>query len=158
VEAVLRRLGLQREDLSLPHVAERRLAHESMDARTIAGLAALRADVAALTETLGPEPHALGLDAVVAGAITSMQHRVMRLERRLLAGVARREHGRMRDLATARAALYPFDTRQERALNLIPTLSRHGVELLAEMRDAAAGHAGRLVEGTSARTQVAPVA
>ena len=158
VEAVLRRLGLQREDLSVPHVAERRIAQESMDARTVAGLAALRADIAALTETLGHEPHALGLDAVVAGAIASMQHRVMRLERRLLAGVARREHARMRDLATARAALYPFGERQERALNLIPTLARHGVELLAEMRDAAGEHAGRLVEGTKRRTHAAPVA
>jgi len=158
VEAVLRRLGLQREDLSVPHVAERRLAREAMDERTVAGLAALRADIEALRESLGPEPHALGLDAVVTGAIASMQHRVMRLERRLLAGVARREHGRMRDLATARAALYPFGVRQERALNLTPTLARHGVGLLIEMRDAAAEHAGRLVEGTSLRTHAAPVA
>ena len=87
-----------------------------------------------------------------------MQHRVMRLERRLLAGVARREHARMRDLATARASLYPFGERQERALNLIPTLSRHGIALLTEMRDAAGQHASRLVEGTSARPRVAPVA
>jgi uncharacterized protein YllA (UPF0747 family) len=158
VEAVLRRLGLQREDLSLLHVAERRLAQESMDARTVAGLAAMRADIDGLAETLGPEPHALGLDAVVAGAIASMQHRVMRLERRLLAGIARREHARMRDLATARAALYPFAVRQERALNLTPTLARHGTALLAEMRDAAGEHAGRIVEGTSLRTHAAPVA
>jgi hypothetical protein len=118
----------------------------------------MRADLAGLAETLGSEPHALGLDAVVAGAIASMQHRVMRLERRLLAGIARREHARMRDLATARAALYPFAERQERALNLTPTLARHGIELLAEMRDAAGGHAARIVEGSSLRTHAAPVA
>jgi len=158
VEAVLGRLGLQRQDLSLPHVAERRLAQEAMDPRTVAGLAALRADIAAMIETLGAEPHALGLDAVVTGAIASMQHRVNRLERRLLAGIARREHARMRDLATARAALYPFGIRQERAVNLIPTLARHGVGLLAEMRDAAGAHAGRLIEGSSVRTHAAPVA
>jgi uncharacterized protein YllA (UPF0747 family) len=158
VEAVLRRLGLQREDLSLLHVAERRLAQESMDDRTIAGLAAMRANIAGLAETLGPEPHALGLDAVVAGAMASMQHRMMRLERRLLAGVARREHAKMRDLATARAALYPFAVRQERALNITPTLARHGIELLAEMRDAAGEHAARIVEGSALRTHAAPVA
>jgi uncharacterized protein YllA (UPF0747 family) len=158
VEAVLRRLGLQREDLSVLHAAERRLARESMDERTIAGLAAMRANIAALAETLGPEPHALGLDAAVNGAIASMQHRVMRLERRLLAGVARREHAKMRDLATARGALYPFAVRQERALNLTPTLARHGLQLLAEMRDAAGEHAARLVEGSGARTHAAPVA
>jgi len=157
VEAVLRRLGLQREDLSMLHVAERRLAQESMDARTVAGLAAMRASIAGLAETLGPEPHGLGLDAVVSGAIASMQHRMMRLERRLLAGVARREHAKMRDLATVRGALYPFALRQERALNLTPTLARHGIQLLAEMRDAAGEHAARLVEG-SVHTDAAPVA
>ena len=64
----------------------------------------------------------------------------------------------MRDLATARAALYPFGIRQERAVNLIPTLARHGVGLLAAVRDAAGAHAVRLIEGTSVRTHAAPVA
>ena len=158
VETVLQRLGLQPEDLRLPHAAERRLARQAMDPRTAAGIAALRTDVASLAERLGPEPHELGLDAVVRGAIGSLQHRVDRLERRLLAGVARRETVRMRDLGTARGALYPFGGRQERTLNLVPTLARHGLELLGELRDAAAGHAEAIVKGAAAGAHAAPVA
>jgi bacillithiol synthase len=158
VETVLHRLGLQPDDLRLPHAAERRIAREAMDARTAAGIAAMRADVAALAERLGPEPHELGLDAVVQGAIGSLQYRVDRLERRLLAGVARRESVRMRDVGTARGALYPFGGRQERTLNLVPTLARHGLELLGELHRAAAGHAEAIVGAAPARAQAAPVA
>ena len=158
VETVLHRLGLQPEDLRLPHAAERRLARESMDPRTAAGIAALRADVAAIADRLGPEPRELGLESAVLGAIGSLQHRVDRLERRLLAGVARRESVRMRDLGTARGALYPFGGRQERTLNLVPSLARHGLDLLGEIHRAAAGHAEAIVGATPARAEAAPVA
>lgn len=157
VEAVLQRLGLRREDLGTPHAAERRLAREAMDPRTSAGLAAMREQIARLAESLGPEPAALGLAPAVQGAIASLQHRVDRLERRVVAGIARREQDLMRDLGTVRGALYPFGVRQERALNLLPTLSRHGLELLDELRGAAGGHAAAIVAGAAARA-AAPVA
>jgi hypothetical protein len=129
-----------------------------MDPRTAAGIAALRAEVAALADRLGPEPRALGLEGAVQGAIGSLQHRVDRLERRLLAGVARRETVRMRDLGTARGALYPFGGRQERTLNLVPSLARHGLDLLGELHRAAAGHAEAIVGAAPARAEAAPVA
>jgi len=157
VETVLQRLGLQPDDLRLPHAAERRLAREAMNPRTAAGIAALRAEVASLSDRLGSEPHELGLDAVVQGAIGSLQHRVDRLERRLLAGVTRRETARMRDLGTVRGALYPFGARQERTLNLVPTLARHGLELLGELHEAAAGHAEAIVQGATAAATPAPI-
>jgi bacillithiol synthase len=156
VLAVLERLGLQPDDLRHPHAAERRLAREAMDSRTAAGLAAMRADVASLTERLGTEPRALGLDAVVQGAVVSLQHRIDRLERRLLAGVARRETDRMRDLGTARGALYPFGGRQERTLNLIPILARHGTELLREIHAAAGVYADDIVGGARVATPATP--
>ena len=158
VLAALERLGLEPGDLSRPHAAERRLAREAMDPRTAAGLAAVRADVAALAARLGTEPRALGLDAVVQGATASLQHRIDRLERRLLAGVARRETDRMRDLGTARGALYPFGGRQERTLNLIPILARHGMELLGEMRAAAGAYADEIVAGARVAAPATPAA
>ena len=158
VETVLQRLGLQPDDLRLPHAAERRLAREAMNPRTAAGLAARRADVAALGDRLGSEPRELGLDAVVTGAIGSLQHRLDRLERRLLAGVARRESERMRDLGTARGALYPFGGRQERTLNLVPILARHGMALLEELHAAASGYADEIVDGVATRVAATPVA
>jgi hypothetical protein len=157
VEAVLQRLGLRREDLSTPHAAERRLAREAMDPRTAAGLTAMREQIAGLGESRGPGPAALGLADAVRGATASLQHRVDRLERRVLARIAHREQDVMRDLGTARGALYPFGVRQERALNLLPTLSRHGLALFDELRDAAGGHAAAIVAGAAARA-AAPVA
>jgi uncharacterized protein YllA (UPF0747 family) len=98
------------------------------------------------------------LDAVVLGALASLHHRVDRLERRLLAGIARRETERMRDLGTARGALYPFNGRQERTLNLIPILARHGLELLHEIHAAASEYAESIVAGTAAGAQPSPAA
>jgi hypothetical protein len=48
-------------------------------------------------------------------------------------------------------------TRQERKLNLIPILARHGLELLSEMHAAAGAHAARTV-GASAGARRVPVA
>ena len=79
----------------------------------------------------------------------SLLHRADRLERRIVAGIKRREHERLREVATLRGALFPLNTRQERALNLIPGLSRHGLDLLSDMRDAAGLHARALL-GSSA--------
>jgi uncharacterized protein YllA (UPF0747 family) len=158
VEAVLRRLGLQLEDVSTPHAAERRLARAAMDPTTASGLSLLRGEISALGGRLGAEPETLGLDAVVQGAMASLQYRVDRLERRLLAGIARRESDRMRDLGTARGALYPFNERQERALNLIPILARHGLELLRDMHGAASVYADAMLAGTPLRAQASSVA
>ena len=75
----------------------------------------------------------------------SLHHRVDRLERRLAAGIKRREQGVLRDVATLRAMLRPLNMPQERVLNLMPILSRHGRRLLTEMHGAAKEHAARLV-------------
>jgi hypothetical protein len=64
----------------------------------------------------------------------------------------------MRDVGTVRGALYPFGGRQERTLNLVPTLARHGLDVLEELHRAAAGHAEALVGVSAARAQAAPVA
>ena len=75
----------------------------------------------------------------------SLLHRADRLERRLVAGIKRREHGLLRDVATLQGSLFPLNVRQERALNLVPALSRHGLDLLPEMREAAGAHADALI-------------
>jgi uncharacterized protein YllA (UPF0747 family) len=158
VEAVLQRLGLQREELADPHAPERRLATRAMSERSAEALQSIRDAIARLPASLGDEPHELGLDAAVIGAVHALEHRVDRLERRLVAGVARRETALMRDLATARAALYPMGVRQERALNAIPLFARHGLELLHDMHREALGHATRVVGAKSPAARPAPVA
>ena len=49
----------------------------------------------------------------------------------------------LRDAAIARGSLYPFGVAQERALNLVPLLSRHGDELISGVMTEARNHAER---------------
>jgi len=156
VDAVLRRLGLHHDDFRDPHAPERQLATQAMSEESVAGLRTMRDTIAQLPSLLGQEAHELGLDAVVTGAQRALEHRVDRLQRRIVAGVARRETALMRDLATARAVLYPLGKRQERALNIIPLLARHGLQLLSELVTAAAPHASALVGARTVADRPAP--
>jgi uncharacterized protein YllA (UPF0747 family) len=146
VRELLSRFGVTAADVAAPDLLEGRIAREAMSTRTAAALETVRKSIAALPEALAPEAAELGIGGAVQGGTRALQHRVDRIERRVLAAIKRREAGRMRDVATLRAALYPGGVRQERALNLIPILARHGYELLAEMGHAAGAHAASLVE------------
>jgi uncharacterized protein YllA (UPF0747 family) len=90
---------------------------------------------------------ALDLERAVQGAAGAMMHRADRLERRVVAAVKRRESSLMSDAATLRAFLRPRGKPQERMLNPIPILSRQGLSLLDEMRDAAGLHARSVLSG-----------
>ena len=58
---------------------------------------------------------------------------------------ARGEITAMNDLAAIRAALMPGGIRQERRLNYLPLLARHGDLLIEQLKAGAAIHAGRLI-------------
>ena len=102
-------------------------------------LGALGAESASL-ENLVPE-------RVIEGARHQMLHRVDRLERRLRAASRSRATEAVKDLAAVRAALMPDGQKQERRLNPVPMLARHGDLLLAQLKAGAAMHAGTLVGG-----------
>ena len=57
----------------------------------------------------------------------------------------------LNELATLRGALFPGGIRQERRLNLIPTLARHGPAVFDAMRAHAATHAATLLGEPAAR-------
>jgi bacillithiol biosynthesis cysteine-adding enzyme BshC len=145
VARLLDKLGITPQQLAHPHTIEGVLARGTMSPRTLAALDELRRVIDATPGELAAEAEPMGLSAAVQGSIHQLHHRVDRLERRLLAGVKRREAALLNDVATLRGALYPQGTKQERALNLLPTLSRHGMELLEEMRQAAVNHACSLI-------------
>jgi bacillithiol synthase len=145
VQALLDRLGVDRSDLDQPDALEGRMARAAMHDRSVQALRALRGEIARLPEGLAADSGPLGLDPAVTGAMQSLAHRVDRLERRLVAGIKRRETARMQDVATLRAALRPRGGRQERVLNAIPMLSRNGCGLLLEMSHAARSHAVSLI-------------
>jgi uncharacterized protein YllA (UPF0747 family) len=145
IQQLLDRFGVRPRDLAAANALEGQLARGAMSDTTARALAELRETIALLPDALGEESEASGLGPAVVGAVQSLEHRVDRLERRLLAGIKRRETALMQDAATLRAALYPRGVRQERLVNPIPIFSRHGLTLLSEMVEAARPHAASLV-------------
>jgi uncharacterized protein YllA (UPF0747 family) len=146
VRRLLDRLGLDADALRDPHAAETRLARAAMPAPLRDALGAARRVAADAVRAIAAAP---GSDAlpptVVDGAATVVGARLARLERRYTAQFKRREAELMRDVSTARAALWPLGSRQERALNFLPLLARHGPALIAAMRSEADATMERLV-------------
>jgi uncharacterized protein YllA (UPF0747 family) len=156
VARILERLGLTADDLRDPHAAETRLARAEMPASVRAALDTLRAEASRASVTLATSPDATGLvpSPVAEGLRRQIEHRITRVERRFVAALKRREADTLRDVATARASLWPLGAKQERTLNFLPFLARHGESLLAEMRARAREHAEALVaDGVTAGTE-----
>jgi len=148
VRRILERYGLAVEDLRDPHAALGRLVRGRVAADLQAALEGYRAalDRAAdrLARAIGDGDPPLVPDAVLEGARRSIGHRLDRLERRIVAAAKRRERDLEHDLAVARTSLFPLEKPQERVLNLMPLLARHGTTLLDAMLDQARAHARSL--------------
>jgi bacillithiol biosynthesis cysteine-adding enzyme BshC len=152
IAEIMARYGVGTDDFVDPHAVETRLARQAWPAGVAKAMEQLRRDLA--ERLAGVRASLQGLDgmaptATVDGTGRALDWRLSRLERRISAAVKSRESALMRDLATVRASLYPNGVRQERALNLVPLLARHGLGLLDAMRDSAAIHARSMV--TAAR-------
>ncbi|HEY0971156.1 MAG TPA: bacillithiol biosynthesis BshC [Gemmatimonadales bacterium] len=145
--------GLTVDALADPHAPERDLASALLPAGVKRALGAVRESMeAAVGELAAAGDDALVPDTVPVGFARDMTHRLERLERRYRAAIRRREEERFRDMARLRGALYPGGIRQERALNLLPLMARHGHALLEAMMAGAREHAAALV-GTGAARQ-----
>ncbi|MEP6621023.1 MAG: bacillithiol biosynthesis BshC [bacterium] len=149
IARLLTAFGIEPDALATPDALEGKVARSAMSEPSRGALESVRRAIQSLPPTLAPESDPLGLNAAMQGAMQSMLHRLDRMERRLVAGIKRREITALRDVATLRAALYPHGIRQERTLNLTTTLARHGLDLLQEMRMAAGAHASALINPTS---------
>jgi bacillithiol biosynthesis cysteine-adding enzyme BshC len=148
IAELLDRYHLRPDDFTDPHAVETRLAREAWPDGVASAMEQLRRDLA--ERLAGVRASLQGLDglapsATIEGTGRALEWRLGRLERRISAAVKSREASLMRDLATVRGSLYPGGVRQERALNLIPLLARHGVGLLDAMRESAAAHARSIV-------------
>ena len=84
-----------------------------------------------------------------------MQHRLERLHRRIVAAAKRRSDETMTQIGTARGSLFPLGSRQERALNLLPFLARHGRVITDRMLEGARDHARDLVGVRTAESATA---
>lgn len=148
VTRILARLGIQESDLEDPHRAEGRLASDAVPSEMTAALTSLRDALETKSGELAKASDATSFpmpSTVIDGVRKNIQHRLDRLERRIVAAAKHREQETMTQIGTARGALYPLGTRQERALNIVPLLARHGTVIIDRMRDAARAHARALV-------------
>jgi uncharacterized protein YllA (UPF0747 family) len=135
------------DDVKSPHAAERRIGERAMPASVRDTIEMLRRSVEERIDAIiaAQKGHPLVTSEVIEGARAQLRHRIERLDRRFRAAAARGEKESMRDLAAIRVALMPQGVRQERRLNLVPLLARHGDVLIARLRAGAALHAGGLI-------------
>ncbi len=153
VDRALARLGAGLDDLQDGAALEARAARAAIPQDVQRALDDLRAAMRGGLEALGArdaaaEGGALLRPEVVQGAERQMGFRIERLERRLLAAAKRRGSDALRDARLARASIWPEGHRQERTLNFLPFLARHGEGLWAGMREAADAYAAGVVRGT----------
>lgn len=156
VVRILSRLGIEEADLAEPHRTEGRLARATVPTGITTALSSFRDDVAQGANDVGGALRSAAFPVppeVVDGIRRAMNHRLDRLERRVVAAAKRREQEMMTQIATARGALFPLGTRQERALNIVPFLARHGSIVTQLMVDLARSHAREVVG--SARSNAA---
>ena len=149
IDRMLGRLGMTFEDIKPPHQAERRVGDRAMPAFVRDTLEALRRDVDAKLNALrdSADGAAMVQASTIEGARHQLKFRVDRLERRYRTAVLKAETSAMHDLGSVRAALMPEGKRQERVLNPLPLVARHGDALLDLLRAGAAVHASQLLGG-----------
>ena len=144
---MLGRLGMVYDDVRQPHAAERRIGERAMPANVRESIDALRHAMEERLDAVASAQKARHLvsQEVLDGARAQLRHRIERLERRLRAAATSAETEAVRDLASIRAALVPQGERQERRLNFVPLMARHGAPFLAQLQAGAAMHAGTVI-------------
>jgi len=152
VLGLIARRGVTETMLRDAHAAEQHVARALLDDSLHDTLERLRvtidAQLRALHETIGDDDAPVP-SAVVDGLSRDLMHRLDRFDRRVLAGVKRRETDAMREVSAMRAAVRPMGQSPERVLNLMPMLARYGVGVLNRMMEVARPHAHGLVHGES---------
>jgi len=160
VQRILDRYGLAVDALRDPHAVLGRLVRERVPAEVAAAMVRYRqvlesaaAELDAATAATTPP---LVDRAVTDGTRRAIAHRLDRLERRIAAATKRRESDLVRQIGIARASLFPLDRLQERVLNLMPLLARHGLPLLDAMAARARDHLAALGLSPAGQTAVTP--
>ncbi len=136
VDKLLTRYGLSLEDLQAPPGAlEARVARESLSPRVLERFGALRS---ALEQGYAHLAEAVeGVDPTLARTVQSARNSALsgtqEIEKKLLASVKRESDGLVRQIARARAVVYPGGEPQERVLTLASFLIRYGPALIEEV-------------------------
>ena len=145
IQNILERHNLSPQDFADPHAVETRLAKESLPGELRQKLSDLRRALEEQTARLATDDEGLVSPRVIEGLRRNLLHRVERLERRYSAAVKREGNAALHEIAVARASLYPFGSPQERMLNGIPLMARHGDELFDSVTAEIRAHVASLV-------------
>jgi bacillithiol biosynthesis cysteine-adding enzyme BshC len=149
-EQLREELGIDEASLRDPHTAETDVARRAVEPALQDAIERLRVavetQIRAVRESM-TGPGAVLAPEVVVGLAKDIENRLARFERRVNAGVKRRETALMREVAFVRASLRPDGHSPERRLNLVPLLARFGPTIFEAMREDARAHAERLVQG-----------
>ncbi|HYW49589.1 MAG TPA: bacillithiol biosynthesis BshC, partial [Gemmatimonadaceae bacterium] len=121
------------------------LSRDATPDAALGALASLRSQLQVSARTL--RESALMAPAALDGAVAQLTHRADRLERRVLAASKQRITETLRRVEQAQAMLWPHGSPQERVVNPLPWLARHGTPLLEQMQRACDEHAATLVHG-----------
>jgi len=149
-ERLQRELGLSDSTLRDPHAAQSQVARDAVDANVQDAFERLRVALETQLNALRAAMERaddLVPSSVIDGVGKQIEARFDRLERRVVAGVKRRETHLMRDVAAVRAAIRPDGQSPERRLNLVPMLARFGPAIFVAMRNEARAYVERLVHG-----------
>ena len=147
VDAILDRLHATMDDFVDPHAMEGRVAREGISRGVRDATGQLRAALARSCDQLKndeqtTDPLSRSIETMRAG----VEHRLARLERRYAAAIKQKGSQDLRDVALARATLYPNGAPQERVLSFIPFLARYGGDLIAATRRHARAHVAAMIQ------------
>ena len=146
IQKILDKHTLTYDDFKDPRAIETRIATESLPDDLRATLEKLRSVLEQQVANLSSvDSDNLVSTKVIDGLRRNVLHRIERLERRYRAAIKRRGNDALRDIATARAALYPLGVPQERTLNVVPFLARYGDSLFDTVMKEVVPHAESLV-------------
>jgi bacillithiol synthase len=146
VHATVTRHGRSPDGMRDTRALVRTLSAAATPDTALGALAALRAQLHRTASALRASETALA-PAAITGAVLQFSHRADRLERRLLAAAKRTISEQLGRVAQAQSLLWPHDGPQERVVNPVPWLARHGTPLLDAMQRACAEDAQSLVHG-----------
>ena len=149
--ALLERLNVEESAFDVPDAVETQLAKTALDESIADAFERVRVTMETQMRALQSavvSANPVVPESVVVGAERDIAHKLDRLERRIVAGVKKRERGLMRDVAILRGALRPLNKSSERVLTLLPVLARYGPQVLQSMRVHARVHAASIVGGT----------
>ena len=140
VRRVLDRHDLRIDDFADPHRLDTLTARAAIPETVRKAMEELKGAITRGVTTLSEAPDNPLPPRVIPGLERNILHRIERLERRAAAAIKRSGTEKLREIAIARASLFPGGSPQERTMSWAAMLGRYGPELIDAMSERATAH------------------